>query len=143
MCHIHTYIVSKHLATRGNNKLLCTSPPQISSSEEIVPRLTCRTIAQLRTNNPPFPKSYLHKVDAKSHPSPLCPLSNTHTHNTNHLFNCTHIRITLSSQDLWTDPAGVTELLVRWTNKLAGGPKAEISDSPLGRVMVVGRQQQS
>ena len=32
--------------------------------------------------------------------------------------------------DLWTDPAGVTALLARWTEKLAGGPQAGTSDSP-------------
>ena len=65
----------------------------------------------------------LHKVDAKSHPSPLFPLCNTHTYDTHHLFNCTHIRTTLSPLDLWTDPAGVLELLARWRDMLAGGPK--------------------
>ena len=34
------------------------------------------------------------------------------------------------SWDLWTDPAGVTALLARWTEKLAGGPQAGTSDSP-------------
>ena len=43
---------------------------------------------------------------------------------------CTHIRTTLSPLDLWTDPAGVTALLARWTEKLAGGPQAGTSDSP-------------
>ena len=78
----------------------------------------------------PFLKSYLHKVDAKTHPSPLCPLCNIHTHDTHHLFNCTHIRTTLSPLDLWTDPTGVTALLARWTEKLAGGTQAGTSDSP-------------
>ena len=62
-----------------------------------------------------------------------------HTHQ---LFNCTHICTTLSPLDLWKDPAGVTALLARWTEKLAGGPQAGTSDSPLSRVMAVGRQQQ-
>ena len=79
MRHIHTSIVSRHLATRGNNKILRTPPPHTSSSEERLPRLTRRTLAHLRTNKSPFLKSYLHKVDAKTHPSPLCPLCNTHT----------------------------------------------------------------
>ena len=82
MRYIHTSIVSRHLATRGNNKILRTPPPHISSSEEILPRLNRRTRAQFRTNKSPFLKSYQHKVDAKSHPSPLCPLCNTHTHDT-------------------------------------------------------------
>ena len=93
MRHMHTSIVSMHLATRGNNKILRTPPPHISSSGEILPHLTCRTLPQLRTNKSPF-LTYLHKVDAKSHPSPLCPICNTHTHDTHHLFNCTHMRTT-------------------------------------------------
>ena len=130
MRHIHTSIVSRHLATRGNNKILRTPPPHTSSSEDRLPRLIRRTLAQLRTNKSPFLKSYLHKVDAKTHPSPLCPLCNIHTHETHHLFNCTHLRTTLSPLDLWTDPAGVTALLARWTNQLVGGPQAGTSDSP-------------
>ena len=78
MYHIHTYIVSKHLATRGNNKKTHTPPLHIGSSEEILPCLTtCHILVQLRTDKSPFLKSYLHKVDTKSHPSPLCPLSHT------------------------------------------------------------------
>ena len=130
MRHIPTSIVSRHLATRGNNKILRTPPPHISSSEERLPRLTRRTLDQPRTNKSHFLKSYLHKVDAKTHPSPLCPLCNIRTHGTHHLFNYTHIGTTLSPLDLWTDPAGVTVLQARWTEKLAGGPQAGTLDSP-------------
>ena len=111
MRHIHTSIVSRHLATRGNNKILRTPPPHTSSSEERFSCLTRRTLAQLRTNKSPFLILYVHKVDAKTHPSPLCPLCNIHTHDTHHLFNCTHIRTTLSPLDLWTDPAVVRKQL--------------------------------
>ena len=45
MRQVHTSIVSSDLATRGNNKILCTPPPHIMSSEEILPRLTRRTLA--------------------------------------------------------------------------------------------------
>ena len=102
MRHIHTSIISMYLATRGNNKILRTPPPHISSSEETLSRHTRRTLAQLQTNKSPFIKLYLHKVNANSHPSPLCPLSNTRTHNTHHLFYCSHIRTPLSSLDLCT-----------------------------------------
>ena len=54
MHHIHISIVSRHLATRGNNKILRTPPPHISSSEERLLRLTRHTLAQLRTNKSPF-----------------------------------------------------------------------------------------
>ena len=130
MCHIHTSSVFRHLATRGNNKILRTPPPHISCSEERLPRITRRTLTQLRTNKYPVFKSYLQKVDAKTYSSPLCPLCNIHTHDTHYLFNCTHIRTTLSPLDLRTDPAGVTALLARVTEKLAGGPQAGRSDSP-------------
>ena len=43
---IYTSIVSMHLATRGNNKILRIPPPHISSSKEILPRLTRRTLYQ-------------------------------------------------------------------------------------------------
>ena len=109
MLHIHTSIVSKHLATRGNNKILRTPPPLIIISEELLPRLTRRTLAQLRTKKSPLLKSYLHKVDANSHPSPLCPMSNTQPYNAHHLFNCTHIRTMLEPLDLWTDPATIVK----------------------------------
>ena len=88
--YIHT---SRHLAIRGNNKILRTRPPHFSSSEELLPRLTSRTLAQFRTSKSPFLKVYLHKVDAKTHPSLQCPLCNTH--DTHHLF----IRTTLSALD--------------------------------------------
>ena len=80
MHHIHISIVSMHLATRGNNKILRTPPPHISSSEEILPRLIRHTLAQLRTNKSSFLKSYLHKFYAKTQPSPLYPLCNILTH---------------------------------------------------------------
>ena len=84
-----------HIATRGNNKILRTPPPHISSSEEILSRLTRRTLAQQRTNKSPFLKSYLHKVHAKSHPSPLCPLCNTqHTLSLQQLHPHTHHVVT-------------------------------------------------
>ena len=114
MRDIHTTIVSQHLAARDNNKILRTHPPQVSSTEENLPRHTCRTLAQLRTNKSPFLLSYLHKIDASTHPSPLCPLCRTHEHTTQHLFSCPQIPTTLSALDLWRDPSGVAALLDDW-----------------------------
>ena len=90
MRHIHTSIVSMHIATRGNNKILRAPPPHIISSEEILTCLTRRTLARLRTNKFPFLKSYVHKVDAKSYHSPLCPICKTPTHETQPLRCTTH-----------------------------------------------------
>ena len=80
MHYIHTSIVSRHLATRGNNNILRTPPPHIISSEETLSCLTRHTLAQLRTNKSPFLKSYLHKVDAKHIHHPYSPyVTLTHT----------------------------------------------------------------
>ena len=97
MRHIHTYIVSRHLSTRGNNKILRTTPSHISSSEEIVPRLTRRTLAHLSANISPFLNVYLQKVNAKSHPSSLCPLC-THTQHTLFLQRHPHTHHVVTSE---------------------------------------------
>ena len=120
MHHIHTSIVSRHLATRDNNEILRTPPSHISSSEQILCRLTRGTIAQLRTNKSPSSK-YNYTNTTPKHIHHHCAPSATPTHMTLHLFICTDIRTTLSPLDLWTDPAGVSALLARWTDKLAGG----------------------
>ena len=109
MCHIKTSIVSRHLATRGNNKMLRTPPPHISNSEEILPHLT---FVQLRTNKSPFLKSYLHKVT---------PNYIHHHYNTQD----THISSSASMYAPRCHPwiCGQT-LLARWTEKLAVRPQA-------------------
>ena len=130
MLHIHTSILSRHLATRGNNKILRTPPPHISISEEKLPASLVAPLPNSEQTNLPSSNHTYTKSTPKRihHKSPV--LCNIHTHGTYHLFNCTHIRTTLSPLDLWTDPTGVTVLLARWTERLAGGPQAGTSDSP-------------
>ena len=130
MRHIHTSIVSRHLATRGNNKILRTPPPHTSSSEERLPRLTRRTIAQLRKKNLPSSNHTYTKSTPKHIHHHYAP-SVTSTHTT-HIISSTAPTYAPHCQplDLWTDPDGVTALLARWTEKLAGGPQAGTSDSP-------------
>ena len=74
-----------HLSTRGNNKILRTPLPPIKSSEEILPHLTRRTPAQLRTNkshflNYTYTKSTLNHIHHQ-----ITPLQHSHTQ---YLFNC-------------------------------------------------------
>ena len=88
MRDIHTSIVShlQHLAARDNNKILRTHPPQISSTEENLPRHTRRTLAQLITNKSPFLLSYLHKIRRLNTPvTTLPPLSHSRTYHTTSL----------------------------------------------------------
>ena len=123
MRHMHTSILSRHLATRGNNKIMRSPLPHISSSKEILPVFPLPNSKQI---NHPFSN---HTSTQRQITSTMPPC-NTHAHNTHHLFNSTHICTTLSPLVLWKDPAGVTAMLASWTQKLAGGPQSGRSDSP-------------
>ena len=115
---IHTGIVQTHLMQRNHNKLIHQHAPKISPSELSLPRETRRTLAQLRTNKSPILISYLHKVDETHHPSPLCPLCNTHSHTT---FSTAHTYIPQAIY--WTSgclPREWRPLLIRWKRRLAG-----------------------
>ena len=82
-------------------------------------------------------------MDANSYPSPLCPLYNTHTHDTYYLFNCTHIRTTLSLLDFVDIPrpsdcsAGQMDGEAGWWTT-----SGNIGLPLLARIMREGRQQQ-
>ena len=56
MRHIHTSIISMHLATRDNNQILRTPPPHINSYEEILP---ASLVASVSTQNKPIS---LHQI---------------------------------------------------------------------------------
>ena len=56
MCHIHTSIVSRHLATRGNNTILRTPPPHTCSSEERLPASLVTPLPNSEQTN--LPSSY-------------------------------------------------------------------------------------
>ena len=129
VCDIHT---------RDNNKILCTRPPQVSSTEENLPRHTRRTLAQLRTNKSPVLLSYLHKIDTSTHPSSLCPLCCIHEHTTQHLFSCPQIRTTLSALDLWRILPSRAALLEDWQQN----PINQQKWTPPNKEGGVGRHQQ-
>ena len=119
MRHIPTSIVSRHLATRGNNKILRTAPPHISSSKEIPPRLTRRILANSEQINHPSSKYTYTKSTPKHihhHYAPP-PLLHSHTQHTSSLKLYPHTHH-IGTPGFVEDPAGVTALLVRWTEKL-------------------------
>ena len=63
---IHTSIVSQHLTARDNNKILRAHPPQVSITEENLPRHTRSTLAQLRTNKS-FSSYHIYTKSAPRH----------------------------------------------------------------------------
>ena len=144
MRHIHTSIVSRILATRVNNKILRTPPPHISSSKEILLRLTRRTLAQSEQINHPssihiYTKSMSNHIH--HHYTPSVAL----THTTHNLFKCTphtHHIITPRFMDRphrGDCTAGQMDGDAGWwtTSGNIGLPPS------LARVMGVGRQQQA
>ena len=78
MRHIHTFIVSRHLATRGNNKILCTPPPHISSSEERLPLVTPLPNSE-QTNLPSSNHTYTKSTPKHIHHYYAPSVTSTHT----------------------------------------------------------------
>ena len=120
---IHTIAVDECIQSYKPNPILAQPAPNINPSEQSLPRRTRRILAQLRAGKSPILCSYLHMIDPKSHPSPLCPLCKSCDHTTSHLFSCQKINTTLKVRDLWDDPVGVAALLQQWADAqgAAGG----------------------
>ena len=53
-----------------------------------------------------------------NYPASTCSFCNMQDHDTNHLFNCTAIPITLTVRDLWTRPIEAARLIAQWEDKL-------------------------
>ena len=126
---IHTMAVSECLKSYKPNPVLAQSAPNINVSEQSLPRKTRRILAQLRAGKSPVLTAYLHTIDPKSYPSPICPLCKSHDHTTQHLFSCSKMKTSLTTMDLWNDPVSVTSLLQMWEDVLgsAGGGSAASS----------------
>ena len=60
--HIHTTITSQYLSSRKNNKVTNTTPYDIHSSEQTLPRHISTKLAQLRANKSPLLQSYLQYI---------------------------------------------------------------------------------
>ena len=80
---IHTSIVQDHLYQRPFNKLLNSPTPDIDKTEETLPHITRRRLAQLRTDKFPLLLVYLNKIDEISHLTEDCPVCNSDRHGAN------------------------------------------------------------
>ena len=88
--HHATTITSQLLSSRKNNKVTNTTPYYIHSSEQTLPRHMRTKLASLRANKSPLLKSCLHTVNPETY-MPQCLLCLSHTHDTNHFFNCCQV----------------------------------------------------
>ena len=140
MRHIHTAIVSMHLATKGNNKNTAKTSTTNISSEEIRPRLTRRTIQNKQISLPPnhtYTKSAPNYIHHHYTPS----VTRTHTTHTitsttptytphSHPWICGHTPLEWWS--CWPD-GGINWLVDQ---------KRDDRTPPQTRVKGMGRQQQ-
>jgi reverse transcriptase-like protein/retrotransposon-encoded endonuclease len=118
MTQIHTKIVQQHIQDTPNNKILKTKAPEIDKLENTLSISTRVLLAQLRAGKSPLLLSWKHKINPMKYTSSTCPLCEASEHNTEHLFNCTHIPTTLEVTDLWHNPCEVEGLLETWQEKL-------------------------
>ena len=130
MRHIHTSIVSRHLTTRGNNKILRTPPPHTSSAERdypasLVAPLPSSEQTNLHSSNHTYTKSTPKHIHHHYAPS-VTSTYTTHNISPTASTYAPHCHPWICGQT----PAGVTALLARWTEKRASGPRAGTSDSP-------------
>ena len=89
--HIHFTLPSLHnTSVLEKNKVTNTTPYDIYSSEQTLPRHMQTKLAQLRANKSPLLQSYLHTVNHQTC-MPQCPPFFSHTDGTNHLFNCSQV----------------------------------------------------
>ena len=143
MCYIHTSIVSRHLATIGNDKILRAHPPHINSSEVILVVLIVTPLP----NSEQIYRTFSNHTYTKSTPKhthhhyvPL--VIPTHTRHTSYLqlHPHTHHIITHGCVDRprrCDCTAGLMDGEAGWWTT-----SGNIGLPPLARVMGVGRQQQ-
>ena len=113
---LHTHFVQQHLEQQPDHRLLQARAPDVSVTEQTLPRDKRRTLAQLRAMKGPLLLAWQHDIGAAA--DPLCPLCQQDAHSTEHLFGCPNIRTDLTPEDLWRRPVQAAELVQQWQDAL-------------------------
>ena len=74
-------------------------------------------LPQLRANKSPLSQSYLHTVNPETY-TPQCSLCLSHTHDTNHLFNCSQLPTKHNTPSLWEKSLEAAEVIQEWESRL-------------------------
>ena len=69
-----------------------------------------KNLAQLRANKSPLLQSYLHTVNPETY-TLQCLLCLSHTHDTNHLFNCSQVPTQHNTASMWEKPLEAAEVI--------------------------------
>ena len=84
----------------------------------MLPRHMHAKLQQFRANKSPLSQSYLHTVNTETY-TPQCPLCLFHTHDTNHLFNCSQLSTEQNNTSLWKKASGAAEVVKECESRLA------------------------
>ena len=114
---IYNTITSQYLGSKKINNITDTTPYDIHLSEQALPPHMRTKLPKLRANKSPLLQSYLHTASRNACP-PQCPLRLTHTHNTNHLFNCSQVLTQHHDTSQWKRPLNVTKIIQEWKSRL-------------------------
>ena len=105
---IHTKTVDTSKKSLINN-VLGGLPPAIHLSERSLPRLSRRTLCQLREDRCIGLETFKHKIGTA--PDDLCPLCHNDSHISQHLFDCPASPTNLNFHDLWKRPREAVNFL--------------------------------
>ena len=91
IAQIHTEIFTSYIQTIPHNKVLNSTLPEISTTEQALPHYTRRLLQQLRTNKSPILQAYQLKIAPGTHTTSNCPLCHLHSHDTPHIVGCARL----------------------------------------------------
>ena len=129
MRDMHTYIISSHLATRGNNKILRTPPsPLAGLNRYFLASLVAPLPNSEQINHPS--SSHIYTKSTSNHIHHHYSPSVTLTHTT-HIIAST--APTLSPLDLWAYPAGGDCTAGQMVVESGWGPQAGTSAPPTSK----------
>ena len=120
---LHTAFVERQLQNEAPHRLLQAKAPDVSATEQQLPRAMRRTLAQIRAMKGPLLRAWQYDIEAAE--DPRCPLCGLGDHTTDHLFTCPNIDTELTPEDLWRRPGLAAELVQRWQDALEAAQNAE------------------
>jgi hypothetical protein len=110
--HIHSTVVAASVCENGPNpvlgRYLYSYEPNLAE-ERTLPRKTCCTLRQLRSDKCVCLQTYLHSIGKAD--DALCPLCRSADHTTCHLFECAAFPTNLIVDELWSHPRDVAVFL--------------------------------
>ena len=120
--NLHSQAVVNAQSNFVPNRVLGTTPPELSSFECYISRSVRTTLAQLRSGHCRLLNFYKARITAGV--TDVCPDCGVAPHSVEHLFQCPACPTQLTTRDLWDDPGAVADFLkldISWRKRAAVG----------------------